>query len=66
MVGKRVESWTPEDKENPWELSGLFEGDIMLYPKTGNTKNGLLDLTTRWPGGIVPLFIEEDDFGTFK
>ncbi|XP_063974919.1 hatching enzyme 1.2-like [Diachasmimorpha longicaudata] len=57
-IYERVKSWTPEDKENVWELSGLLEGDIMPNPQ----KNGLLDEAKRWPNGIVPFYIQEDDF----
>lgn len=52
--------------ENVWELSGLHEGDIMIHPDSQSWKNGLLDATARWPGGIVPYFIQEDDFGNLS
>ncbi|XP_011300427.1 zinc metalloproteinase nas-13 [Fopius arisanus] len=58
-IYERVKSWTPEDKGNVWELSGLLEGDIMTNPQ----KNGLLDKAMRWPSGIVPFYIKEEDFG---
>lgn len=35
----------------------------MIHPDSPSWKNGLLDSTARWPGGIVPYFIQEDDFG---
>lgn len=37
----------------------------MIHPDSPSWKNGLLDATARWPGGIVPYFIQEDDFGNF-
>lgn len=63
FVADRINSWSSNDLENVWELSGLHEGDIMIHPDSQSWKNGLLDATARWPGGIVPYFIEEDDFG---
>lgn len=35
----------------------------MVHPDSPSWKNGLLDATARWPGGIVPYFIQEDNFG---
>lgn len=58
-----IKSWSPNDPQNVWELSGLHEGDIMIHPDSPSWKNGLLDATARWHGGIVPYFIQEDDFG---
>ncbi|EFN88281.1 Zinc metalloproteinase nas-14 [Harpegnathos saltator] len=34
----------------------------MIHPDSQSWKNGLLDATARWPGGIVPYFIVEGDF----
>lgn len=62
-VADRINSWSSNDVENVWELSGLHEGDIMIHPDSQSWKNGLLDASARWPGGIVPYFVEEDDFG---
>ncbi|KAG7188501.1 hypothetical protein KM043_008136 [Ampulex compressa] len=61
-IASRINSWTPDEVQNVWEWSGLHEGDIMLHPKGKGSKNGLLDSTSRWPAGIVPYYIEEDDF----
>nr|XP_033339175.1 seminal metalloprotease 1 isoform X3 [Megalopta genalis] len=61
----RIQSWSREDRENLWELSGLFEGDIMLYPSEEGdveSKNGLVKTASRWPAGIVPYHIKEEDF----
>ncbi|XP_024945655.1 astacin isoform X2 [Cephus cinctus] len=61
-IAESIRSWTPKDQQNVWELSGLYEGDIMLHPDEPDTKNGLLDATAKWPGGVVPYYIQEDDF----
>ncbi|XP_071563535.1 seminal metalloprotease 1-like [Temnothorax nylanderi] len=61
-IASNVKYWSPNDLQNVWELSGLHEGDIMIHPDSPSWKNGLLDATARWPGGVVPYFIQEDDF----
>lgn len=43
--------WTPESLVNPDELGNLYQGDIMLPLPL--TKNGILDESYRWPGGVV-------------
>ncbi|XP_072158333.1 zinc metalloproteinase nas-13 isoform X2 [Bemisia tabaci] len=43
--------------QNVWELSGLFEGDIMLDTFA---RNGLLNPDARWPFGVVPYHISSD------
>lgn len=48
---------------NAWELSGLQEGDIMVYEN--DRRNGLLAENYRWPNATVPFLIDEDDFGEF-
>ncbi|XP_011253904.1 zinc metalloproteinase nas-13 [Camponotus floridanus] len=62
QIANDVKSWSPNDPQNVWELSGLHEGDIMLHPDSPPGKNGVLDATARWPGGVVPFFIQENDF----
>lgn len=65
LPANRIKSWTDTEKENIWELSGLYEGDIMLneeQEKEGS-KNGLVKTASRWPGGIIPYYIKEEDFG---
>nr|XP_033339167.1 seminal metalloprotease 1 isoform X2 [Megalopta genalis] len=65
IIANRIQSWSREDRENLWELSGLFEGDIMLYPSEEGdveSKNGLVKTASRWPAGIVPYHIKEEDF----
>ncbi|XP_012282356.1 zinc metalloproteinase nas-15 [Orussus abietinus] len=61
-VAERLRSWTPSEKGNLWELSGLDEGDIMFHPDSPFSKNGLLNETARWPEGVVPYYIQEKDF----
>jgi len=66
LPAANIKSWSPNNIQNVWELSGLYEGDIMIHPDSpmdSPWKNGLLDATARWPGGVVPYFIQEDDFG---
>lgn len=46
-------------KQNPEELSGQFEGDIILNKEQanfifGDKRNGLIDTRYRWPNNIVP------------
>lgn len=44
--------------DNPWEHSGLLEGDIMVYMDDADSaKNGLTDVMNRWPNATVPFFI---------
>ncbi|XP_076645433.1 seminal metalloprotease 1 [Halictus rubicundus] len=63
IIANRIKSWSGDDRQNVWELSGLFEGDIMLH-RDGNveSKNGLLKTASRWPAGIVPYYIKEGEF----
>ncbi|KAF7992668.1 hypothetical protein HCN44_005012 [Aphidius gifuensis] len=56
----KIKSLAPEERQNAWEMSGLFEGDIMENKNVA--RNGLTDDEFRWPDGIVPVFINEDDF----
>lgn len=49
------------------ELSGQFEGDIVLSEEQerallSNRRNGLIATTYRWPGNTVPVMIVEEDF----
>uniref|UniRef100_A0A182NV53 Metalloendopeptidase n=1 Tax=Anopheles dirus TaxID=7168 RepID=A0A182NV53_9DIPT len=49
------------------ELSGQFEGDIVLSEEQersirSNQRNGLIATTFRWPGNTVPVMIDEEDF----
>lgn len=58
-VSKKISNWNSEEKNYLWELSGLFEGDIMI-PK--RSRNSLTIADTIWPNGIVPYYIKEIDF----
>jgi hypothetical protein len=40
-----------EDKQSPWEQSGIFEGEIMLNEEE---RNGLINPGGRWPNEVVP------------
>lgn len=51
--------WKPSHKQNIWELSGQFEGDIMMNNES-DLKNVLVNEEKRWPKGIVPYYIEKD------
>ena len=55
-----MQQWRPTDIVNPEELGEYFEGDIILT--TGQEKNGLIDERYRWPNGIVPYEIREEQF----
>ncbi|XP_054258891.1 zinc metalloproteinase nas-13-like [Macrosteles quadrilineatus] len=72
-VDKHIDTWHPGMKQNIWELSGLFEGDIMephdevqgrsrprgRVPVMAE-RNGVIDDSLRWPGGEVPYYISSD------
>jgi Astacin (Peptidase family M12A) len=45
-----------------WEQSGLYEGDIMLYETSKDTKNAVIDESLRWPEATIPFYINEEDF----
>ncbi|XP_058788816.1 zinc metalloproteinase nas-13-like [Phymastichus coffea] len=59
-IEEKMNKWKPEDDNYIWELSGLYEGDMMGISKVG--KNGILDVAKRWPDAVIPYHIEEDDF----
>jgi len=42
--------------QNPWELSGKFEGDIVLTEE--QVRNGLINTARRWLGKTVPFYID--------
>jgi hypothetical protein len=65
-----------DDKQNIWEHSGKFEGDIVLTDQQrkallndistqGLERNGLNDASKRWPGGTVYYKMVDDDFCKF-
>lgn len=59
-TSQRISNWRTEDETNIWELSGLQDGDMMIYPK--RSRNSITDEDTIWPKGVVPYFIQEKDF----
>lgn len=66
---RRISSWHPKMKQNIWELSGLFEGDIMEAEpqpeRRESQRNAVLDETLRWPDALVPYYISSE-FGKQK
>ncbi|KAK9686990.1 Astacin (Peptidase family M12A) [Popillia japonica] len=40
-----------ESRHNIWQLSGQYEGDMVLTP---NQRNGLLDTDFRWEDAVIP------------
>lgn len=64
VIDKHIDDWNPNMKQNIWELSGLFEGDIMDSRAMGvpemSSRNGVKDGSLRWPGGEVPYNIHSD------
>jgi len=50
--------------QNVWELSGQFEGDIVLSERQLKNglidvvQNGVIDANYRWPHKTVPLYID--------
>lgn len=64
ILVKDFKAWRPDDGTNIWELSGLFQGDIMSY-ENDVVRHGVLNDSLRWNHGIVPYEIVEDDFSKF-
>ncbi|KAI4457853.1 discoidin cub egf laminin and zinc metalloprotease domain containing [Holotrichia oblita] len=54
---QRLRTYTDNDKQNVWELSGQFEGDIVL---TRAQRNGLLDSTYKWENNEIPYELSSD------
>jgi len=50
-----VEVYNKESQQNPEELGAYFEGDILIPLRY---RNGILELSYRWPGGVVPYEIQ--------
>nr|CAD7407867.1 unnamed protein product [Timema poppensis] len=57
-IAQKVSKWNPKEPENAWEMSGQFEGDIMI----DDVRNALDDETSRWPDGVIPFYIQKEDF----
>lgn len=52
------------------ELSGQFEGDIVLTEEQEDVlvkgrRNGMINLARRWPNNVVPYDIVEEHFSEF-
>lgn len=66
----RLSKLGPNDVELAEELSGQFEGDIVMSPEEVNQllskrgRTGLIDERFRWTDNIVPYQIREADFST--
>ncbi|XP_063238329.1 hatching enzyme 1.2 [Bacillus rossius redtenbacheri] len=60
-VERLVSQWSPADPVSAWELSGLFEGDIML-DGDGDPRNALQDEAVHWLNGVVPYVIDKEHF----
>ena len=61
-----MSAWKPTDRVNPEELGLYFQGDMILDDKQmEKAKNGIIDEAYRWPNGIVPYTIDEEDFSKF-
>lgn len=58
-IDEAFSEWTPESSQNAWELSGLYEGDILIADKE---QNGLITEDFRWPNGTIPFYIKKQDF----
>jgi len=62
-TGALVEAHNEESSQNPEELGTYHEGDILIplsyrNARSNGTRNGILALSSRWPGGVVPYEIK--------
>ncbi|XP_064554677.1 zinc metalloproteinase nas-1 [Drosophila montana] len=62
-TGALVDAQDEHSQQNPEELGTYHEGDILIplnyrHVRTDDTRNGLLAVSTRWPGGVVPYEIK--------
>lgn len=62
-TGALVEAHNEESPQNPEELGTYYEGDILIplsyrEGRSNGTRNGILALSSRWPGGVVPYEIK--------
>lgn len=62
-IAAQIEELSDDGDVNPWELSGLYEGDMLL--DSHQSRNGILNETMRWPNATVPYYIEDDDFSEY-
>lgn len=57
ITGNLVAAQDERSEQNPEELGTYYEGDILIPLRNAegvNERNGLLALSTRWPGGVIP------------
>lgn len=50
VLEQRINEWNDDNQENIWELSGQFEGDIVLDTRH---RNGLIGPTKLWVDNTV-------------
>lgn len=56
QTGLLLSSYDPNtDTRNPEEIGEYLEGDILIPPS--QARNGLIAMTSHWPGAIVPFEI---------
>ncbi|XP_022194298.2 zinc metalloproteinase nas-13 [Nilaparvata lugens] len=60
IVGEGINSWKPSSRQNIWELSGQFEGDIMLEANEIDAKNIIITEEKRWLNATMAYHIHED------
>ncbi|XP_054289680.1 zinc metalloproteinase nas-15-like [Macrosteles quadrilineatus] len=60
-MAQAFSSWSSKSRVNIWELSGQYEGDIMMEGD-GEGRNAVQDKAKLWPGAVVPYYIDTDDF----
>ncbi|XP_017009059.2 hatching enzyme 1.2 [Drosophila takahashii] len=62
-TGALVEAHNEGSPQNPEELGTYYEGDILIplsyrNARFNGSRNGILALSSRWPGGVVPYEIK--------
>ncbi|RZF42636.1 hypothetical protein LSTR_LSTR001431 [Laodelphax striatellus] len=60
VVGEGIDSWKPSSRQNIWELSGQFEGDIMVEPNEDVAKNIIISEERRWLNATLAYHIDEE------
>ncbi|XP_069704153.1 hatching enzyme 1.2-like [Periplaneta americana] len=54
-IARRIAAWSPQNRSNVWELSGHYEGDIIV---PNFARNGVINESEKWPHGIIPYYIK--------
>ncbi|ALC46381.1 CG6974 [Drosophila busckii] len=57
-TGALLAAQSAETLQNPEELGNYYEGDILIPLQQNETRNGLLAMSKRWPGAVVPYEIK--------